>query len=255
VVLSEEQSVPSPGTTVPAPKRIGTQVLRPRQQVEAQIRAAILSGAVRSGERLPSEAELARQFDVSRSTLREALGSLSAQNLITKTPGAGGGSFVRSVDTSSLQTVLTDSMHNLLTLGSIDFEEVALVRQHLEVPGVRLAAENRTEEDLERLREIVGLQKAVAVEDPRVPDLDAQFHGAVAEASGNRVLSSFVRALHHETEPVHYLDLSPEVGRTTVRQHLDIVRAVAAGDPDAAEQAVIDHLSYLRGHLLRWRSR
>lgn len=236
-------------------KTIGKKVLRPRQQVEDQIKAAILSGSLRGGDRLPGEVELARQFEVSRTTVREALRSLSTQNLIIKTPGAGGGSFVQRIDHSSLRSVVVDSVHNLLALGSIDFEEVAIVRQHLEVPAVRLAAVNRTAEDLQELREIVDLQKRISVEDPRVPALDEQFHGAVARASGNRVLTSFVSALHLETEPVHYLDLSPEVGRTTVQQHQRIVRAVADQDPAAGEAAMVEHLTYLRKHLLTYQRR
>lgn len=234
---------------------IGKKVLRPRQQVEDQIKAAILSGSLRPGDRLPGELELARQFAVSRTTVREALRSLSTQNLITKTPGAGGGSFVQKVDHSALRSALVDSVHHLLALGTIEFEEVALVRQHLEVPAVRLAAAHRSEDDLQELRDIVALQKSISVEDPRVPGLDEQFHGAIARASGNRVLASFVSALHFETEPVHYLDLSPEVGRTTVRQHQKIVRALAEQDPAAAEEAMIEHLTYLREHLLAYQQR
>jgi len=241
--------------SVKASVAIGEKALRPRQQVEDQIKAAILSGALRSGDRLPGEVELARQFAVSRTTVREALRSLSTQNLIIKTPGAGGGSFVRSLDHSTLRRVLADSVHNLLALGSIEFDEVAIVRQHLEVPAVRLAAVNRTAEDLEELRDIVALQKLISVEDPRVPALDEQFHGTIARASGNRVLASFVSALHLETEPVHYLDLSPEVGRTTVRQHQRIVRAIGEQNPDAGEEATIEHLTYLREHFLAYRQR
>lgn len=210
---------------------------------------AILSGELKSGDMLPPEAELARQFNVSRTTLREALRSLTTQGLIYKIPGSRGGNFVQSVDHHSLGSVVIDSVHNLLKLGSIEFAEVAEVRQYLEVPSVRLAAINRTEEDLKRLRDIVGRQKSASVDSPEVPELDAQFHSLIAQASGNRVLASFVAALHHETEPVHYLDLSPEVGRTTVRQHSAIVEAIAAKDPDAAEAAIVEHLTYLRRHL------
>ncbi|MQA11442.1 MAG: FCD domain-containing protein [Pseudonocardiaceae bacterium] len=230
-------------------KLIGQRVLRPRQQVEERIRAAIFSGDLRSGERLPAEAELARQFEVSRTTVREALRSLTTQNLIDKVPGAGGGSFVRSIDHHSLGTLLQESLHNLLTLGSLGGEEVAMVRQYLEVPSTRLAAEHRTEEDLNELREIVEQQRTISVDDPNVPDLDERFHAAIARASGNRVLGSFVHALHRETEPVHYLDLSPSVGKTTVKQHQKIVKAIAERDPDAAEAAIVEHLGYLRKHL------
>jgi GntR family transcriptional regulator, transcriptional repressor for pyruvate dehydrogenase complex len=228
---------------------IGQKVLRPREQVEQRVRAMILEGELQIGERLPSEAELARQFNVSRTTIREALRSLSAQNLIDKVPGAGGGSFVRSVDHRSLGTLLQESLNNLLQLGTLGWTEVAMVRQYLEVPSARLAAVNRSEDELRALEAIVERQKHITVDDPEVPDLDAQFHAAIADASGNRVLAAFVHALHRETEPVHYLDLSPEVGRETVRQHRDIVKALAVGDPDGAETAVITHLTYLRDHV------
>lgn len=228
---------------------IGQKVLRPREQVEERIRLAILSGELKTGDILPPEAELARQFGVSRTTVREALRSLTTQRLIYKVPGSRGGNFVQHIDHSSLGSAVIDSVHNLLTIGSIDFTEVAEVRQYLEIPSVRLAAANRTKADLERLRDIVRRQKAASVDDPEVPKLDEQFHTLIAQASGNRVLASFVSALHHETEPVHYLDLSPEVGRATVRQHKAIVDAIADHDCDAAEDAIVKHLTYLRKHL------
>lgn len=229
---------------------IGRKVLRPRQQVEKRIREAILTGELKGGEMLPPESELARQFNVSRTTLREALRALATQRLITKIPGARGGNLVQSVDHHSLGRVLIESMENLLALGSIEFEEVSQVRQYLEVPAVRLAAQHRTEEDLRLLGKIVDAQKAATISDPSVPELDAQFHSHIAQASGNRVLSSFVRALHKGSEPVHYLDLSPEVGRQTVRQHQAILTAIVERDPDAAEAAIVRHLTYLRENLL-----
>lgn len=210
---------------------------------------AILSGELKTGDLLPPEAELARQFSVSRTTVREALRSLTTQRLIYKVPGSRGGNFVQHIDHSSLGTAVIDSVHNLLTIGSIDFTEVAEVRQYLETPSVRLAAANRSNDDLERLRDIVRRQKTASVDDPEVPKLDEQFHTLIAQASGNRVLASFVAALHHETEPVHYLDLSPEVGRATVRQHRAIVDAIDDQDPEAAEDAIVNHLTYLRKHL------
>lgn len=228
---------------------IGRKVLRPREQVEERIRVAILSGELKTGDVLPPEAELARQFSVSRTTVREALRSLTTQGLIYKVPGSRGGNFVQLIDHHSLGSAVIDSVHKLLTLGSIEFTEVAEVRQYLEIPAVRLAAANRSPEDLERLRDIVRRQKTASVDDPEVPTLDERFHTLIAQASGNRVLASFVSALHHETEPVHYLDLSPDVGRATVRQHKAIVDAIAGQNADAAEDAIVRHLTYLRKHL------
>ncbi|MEV8638687.1 FadR/GntR family transcriptional regulator [Streptosporangium sp. NPDC051023] len=232
-----------------ARKVIGRAVMRPRQQVEETIRAAILSGELGVGEVLPPEAELARQFNVSRTTLREALRVLTSQRLITKVPGARGGNFVQSVDYQSLGDVMTDAVNNLLALGSIRFEEVADVRRYLEIPSVRLAAEHRSEDELIELTEIVERQKSASVDDPEIPRLDRQFHTTIARASGNRALAGLVAALHQTTEPVHYLDLSKEVGRETVKQHVAILKAIESRDPQAAEAAIVTHLTYLQEHI------
>ncbi|MFF5110337.1 FadR/GntR family transcriptional regulator [Streptosporangium sp. NPDC000509] len=230
------------------PRALGQAVVRPRQQVEDRIRRAILDGELKRGERLPSETELARQFEVSRTTVREALRSLSTQNFIEKVPGAGGGSFVRAVDHEALSEMLSESMKNLLSLGSIGADEVQSVREYLEVPAVRLAAGHRSAEDLAQMHRIIERQKSVRVTDPSVPQLDVDFHSAVARASGNRVLGSFVQALHEQTMPVRFLDLSEQVGAETVLQHLQIVKAIEAGDEDAAQNAMVTHLRYLQAH-------
>jgi DNA-binding GntR family transcriptional regulator len=59
------------------------------------------------------------------------------------------------------------------------------------------------------------------------------------------VLASFVGALHRVIRPALYVDISPEVGKKTVSQHLAIVRAVEKGDPDASAAAMEAHLDYL----------
>ncbi|MFT4288271.1 FadR/GntR family transcriptional regulator [Nocardioides sp.] len=228
---------------------IGQKVLRPRQQVEESLRKAILSGQLRSGERLPPETELARQFSVSRPTIREALSALETQGLINKVPGAGGGSFVQTVDHHALGQVVQESMHNLIQLGSVNFNEVSLVRQYLEIPAASLAARNRTDEDVAELKDIIDEQRSRSVDDPLIADLDARFHIAIARMSGNRILASLVYALHSESEPVAYLDLSPDVGRQTFAQHVAIVKAITVQDPEAAQAAVTEHLTYLREHI------
>ncbi|MGQ4598915.1 FCD domain-containing protein [Nocardia sp. R6R-6] len=228
---------------------LGHRVLRPRQQVEEALRTAVLSGQLRTGERLPPETELARQFRVSRPTIREALSALETQGLIRKAQGAGGGSFVQTVDHHALGEIVQESVHNLLQLGTVSFDEVAMVRQHLEVPSAILAARNRTDADIAELRQLLDEQRTRSVDDPAVPELDAQFHIAIARISGNRVLAALVYAVHRESEPVSYLDLSAEVGRETYLQHESIVHAIAEGDSAAAEQAITAHLTYLRNHI------
>jgi GntR family transcriptional regulator, transcriptional repressor for pyruvate dehydrogenase complex len=220
-------------------------VRRAREQVETQLREAILSGTFRRGDKLPSEVELSRSFSVSRTTVREALRSLASEGLISKMPGASGGSFVQVVDHQSLGLLLGETMQTTLRFGSINHDEVASVRRMLEIPSAGLAAEHRADADLELLDNILARQKGLTVESPEVPGLDVGFHAAIAEASKNRVLSSFVFALHRVTRPVRFLDLSPEVGKATVAQHAAIVRAIKDADPQAAARAMTKHLDYL----------
>jgi len=220
-------------------------VRRPREQVEAQIREAILSGAFRQGEKLPSETALAEQFAVSRTTVREALRSLAAGGLIAKIPGVAGGSFVQSVDHRALSSALGDSLENILRIGSITRAEVDQLRRLLEVPCAALAAEHRSEEQLREIEGILSEEKGTTVEDPAVPELDIAFHTAVAEASANRPLAAFVRALHRLERPVESLRLSPHIGRRAVLQHMAVVRALRAREPVAASEAMGEHLEYV----------
>ena len=231
------------------PLVLGTKVLRPRQQVEEALRRAVLDGKLQTGDRLPAETELARQFSVSRPTIREALSALEAHGLVRKVPGAGGGSYVQAVDHTALGQVVQESMHNLLRLGSVSYEEVAMVRQHLEIPSAILATKHRTKADLDELNEILKEQKSRTVADPLIAELDARFHTAIARMSGNRVLASLVYALHRESEPVGYLDLSAKVGKDTFTQHERIVRAITEHDEQAVEEAITAHLTYVREHL------
>lgn len=223
-------------------------VQRPRQQVETQIREAIRSGILGPGHKLPSEMALAQDFGVSRTTVREALRTLVADGLVQKVPGAGGGSFVRSLNHESFSEELGQDLENLLRVGSFGYNEASQVRRFLEVPSARLAAMNRTEKDLETLQQVIAEEKAISYDDPAVAELDIRFHSAISQASGNRVVAAFVGALHQVAHPVHHLHLDAEVGRRTFRQHVAIVRAIESGDPRASEQAMLTHLDYLEKH-------
>jgi GntR family transcriptional regulator, transcriptional repressor for pyruvate dehydrogenase complex len=224
-------------------------VLRPRQQVENQLRSAILSGTFRRGDRLPSETQLAEQLRVSRATVREALRSLAQAGLIRKESGVKGGSFVQDFDHHTLGNILVERLGNTLELGSITYAEVDAFRNILEVPTVRLAAKHRTEEHLLALRDVVEHEKRATVTDPAIPGYNKQFHTILADASGNRVLAAFVAALHRLTRPLEFINTSPEVGRQAVVHHIEIVAAVKAQQEDAAAEAMHKHLDYLREHV------
>ncbi len=224
------------------------QVVRPRQQVERQLREAIMSGQFGQGDKLPPETELAELFGVSRPTVREALGALVSSGLIRKVPGVAGGSFVNTVTPDSLGRMLSESVDTILRLGTLHIGELTEVRKVLEVPSARWAAKNRTDAEIATLHSIVDMQRTTTVDDPKIPEYDFEFHTTIGQASGNRLLASFVSAVHGATHPVEYLEVTPEVGVNTVKQHIAIVSAIEAGDVKAAGKAMETHLDYVLRH-------
>jgi GntR family transcriptional regulator, transcriptional repressor for pyruvate dehydrogenase complex len=221
------------------------QVTRPRDQVEQQIREAILAGQFAQGEKLPPETELAQQFGVSRPTVREALGALVSAGLIRKIPGVAGGSFVNTVTPDSLSQMLSESMDTILRLGALDVAELTSVRRVLEVPAAEWAAKHRQESHLGTLHAIVQKQRDTTINDPDIPSYDLAFHTTIGHASGNRLLAAFIAAVHESTHPAQYLHVTKEVGRRTVKQHMAILAAIENQEAEAAADAMADHLDYV----------
>jgi len=223
-------------------------VQRPRQQVETQIKRAIVEGKLKDGERLPAEQALAQSFNVSRATIREALRSLVEGGLLEKGAGTTSGLYVQSVDHNSFSRIVSERLSSVLDIGSVSPEEVAGFRDLLEVPSARLAAEFRSDKNLANLHDIIDRERSIAYNDPAIPELNAQFHCEIANASGNRVLDAFVSALHRTAHPLTLVNITEELGRDSVIHHANVYRAIEKRDPDAAAEAMQRHLSYLRGH-------
>ncbi|MFV9431616.1 FadR/GntR family transcriptional regulator [Rhodococcus aetherivorans] len=223
-------------------------VKRPRKQVEDQLAKAILSGQFAHGEKLPPESQLANLFEVSRPTVHQALEGLSKRGLIRRVPGTSGGSFVNSVTQEGLSNLLSESLSTTLRLGTLEIAELTEVRELLEIPAAALAAKHREDYHLDILRTIVDKQRKASTSDPSVPALDHQFHSTIAQASGNRFLAALVRSVHSTSQPVSFLDLSEDVGRATVKQHVAILRAIEAGDFEAASQEMATHLEFVKEH-------
>ncbi|UKA60462.1 FadR/GntR family transcriptional regulator [Arthrobacter sp. FW306-2-2C-D06B] len=225
-------------------------IQRPRQQVQNQIKHAILEGSLRDGDRLPAETSLAQSFNVSRATIREALRSLIESGLLVKGPGTTSGLYVQSVDHNSLSRAVSERLSSVLDIGSVTPAEVSNFRDLLEVPSARLAAEHRTDENLAKLHEIIDQERSTTFDDPAIPELNAQFHSEIANASSNRVLAAFVSALHRTAHPLAFVHTDEQLGKESVAHHIQLYRAIKAQDPAGAADAMQGHLNYLREHAI-----
>lgn len=222
-----------------------------RTRIERHVRELIETGAIAPGERLPTERELADRLGVSRVPIREAIRTLSAQGLIEVRERRG--MFVAERDVEATVDELTEA----LLRQRVAFDELFAVRQLLEPASARWAAEHATAEGIATLREIHARMARATHADP--PDRDTirwcdhELHLALATCSGNsllrRVLAS-IQGLHTE----HVAGARRLIGRAdeALEDHRRIIDAVAAGDPDAAEAAMVEHLARV-GRANSWR--
>lgn len=217
-----------------------------QEQVADQLRGLIVSGRLRPGERLPPELELARELAVSRPTVREALRSLSAQNLIRTVKGPTGGSFVTLPTVDHISEFMRSSLALLAESESVTLEHLLQARELVEVPAARLAAELRRPEALERLAETVP-DDALELPLEHQFTLNTEFHAAVVDACGNVLLSIALQPIFSVLR-THLQRSALPAGfhRAMHDQHREIGALIAAGDPDAAAEAMQQHLDYLR---------
>lgn len=202
----------------------------------------ILSGELSPGSPLPSEPEIARQADVSRLTVREALKTLQAQNIVTVRRGLG--TFVNHVNEwTGLEAILRAASR-----GSGD--EVALrlleVRRMVETGSAELAARNAREEHFAAMRTaIADLEEAHAAGDlDRVTVADLAFHDAVLRASANPFLPALLGQLGNLLYSTRReTSAFSEVQRHAIHHHHRVLEAIETRDPEVARKAMDDHIT------------
>ncbi len=215
-----------------------------------KIKSMIVSGALRPGDRLPKEADLATDLGLSRSSLREAVRALSLVNILDVRRGDG--TYVTSLKPPLLLEALTfivDFHHDDTVL------EFLQVRRILEPAAVALAAERISAEQGEDLRRLLdGLGPHPEVEALLANDLE--FHRRIAEASGNSVLRSLLDTLSGPTTRARVwrgLTQACAVDRT-LAEHRAILDALIGHDPEAARSWATVHIASVEQWLTSARS-
>lgn len=172
------------------------------KQVADQLQEAILDGTLKADDRLPTEDEMAKRFQVSRPTIREALKRLAAKNLIRSRRGPTGGTFVNRLSASDLSDTLSSTSTLFVSMNHISLEEVRSTRLELESLCCKQACKNRTEEDLAQLKEELAYQRNPDISPEEFCASDVRFHRALAESSHNRMLSFVMYTLIEALQPV-----------------------------------------------------
>lgn len=216
------------------------------EHVAQAIRLCIADQGLQPGDRLGREEDLARQFGVSRPTLREALRLLAGSGRVRASKGPGGGIFVHRTVEEGLSESVSSSIALMLETAEVTLEELIATRRLFEVPLAGAAAQQATKHDIDELRH--ANQHFADTGDVA---WDAQFHRVVARTAGNRVARALGAWTFDVLQPslVAVVDLV-EYG-ALVEQHAAIVDAIDRRDVTGAEDAARAHLDYLAGLLAR----
>jgi GntR family transcriptional repressor for pyruvate dehydrogenase complex len=208
-------------------------------RITAQLENLITSNHLQPGDRLPSERELARQFGVSRTVVREAVRALVAKSLLDVQSGSG--TVVRSPSIASVSR----SVAMLMRVGGVpvDYSKVNEIRRLLEIEIVGLAAQRRTPEDLLKLE--ANLQESQAIQHDRnlFPENDVAFHLALAGATHNELFIVLLDSLSDIMLTVRETGFAtPGAAAHAIEYHTRIYELVRDQDVAQARQVMSEHL-------------
>lgn len=226
---------------------------RAYEDVAHQIRDAIVQGRLQPGDRLPSQRDLKEMFQVSRSTVLEALRMLEEADLITVRAGASGGAFVSHATADTV----ADSLLLLLSLERVSLPELAEFRERLEGGTAYWSALRASEKDLKTLEQHVSnLRRLAAAKMPWPAFLaeERKFHWAVAEFSGNRPSFATMKAITRAMEEA-YSYISPGLYDKVISDISDIYEAIRTRQPELAEERMKRHIAFFNNDMMANRAR
>lgn len=219
-------------------------VVRPSrlyEQIVQQIEASIREGRLKPGDQLPAERELAQQFGVSRTAVREAVKSLNEKGLVEAYSGRG--TFVTSGKSPSMRHTL----ESFIRSGGASWVHVAELREVLEPEMTARAATRIDEQQLVMMREAVAVMERSMVQPEAYIEADLDFHLALAEAADNplilALLDEIVGLLREQRIGIFNVNGGPQRGQF---HHKQILAAIERRDAQAASEAMKAHLNQIR---------
>jgi len=210
-------------------------------RVTKEIEKLIIDGRIEMGQRLPSERDLADQFGVSRTVVREAVRGLVAKGWLEVRPGSG--TIVRSPTAGALTQSLTLFLRGALS--EVDYTKVHEVRRLLEIEIAGLAAERATDDDLSKLAATLDEMESHRANRDLYAQSDVAFHTALAAATHNELFPLLLDSIVDIMVEVRQLGFDvPGSSEHALSQHRAILEQVRSGNAKGARQAMRKHLDY-----------
>ena len=203
-----------------------------------RFRSLIRQGALKPGERLPSERVLAEQLHVSRSSVREAIRSLELQGLVVSKRGSG-----TFIETDNLESVVS-LIASTLGTGTEALKDIFEIRHLLEPQIAAVAAERASAQEVEELEAILADQELQIAEGGTGVDADTAFHFALASATHNSALIKVVSAVEDILRRSRDQSMqAPGRAQRSLASHRSILQMVRSGNGDGARRAMEHHLT------------
>lgn len=216
------------------------------ERLADDLRSQVMSGALKVGDRLPRDSELAASYHVSRLTAREALRSLASHGLVVTRRGRGGGAFVARPSAADVSSSFSDGLALLADASRLNLPQIHEVRHMLEAPAAFLAAQRRTESDLRELRSL--LLDPDPVDAQVAYRVNLAFHESIIRAAHNPLLEVVADSVFGVISQRFSRELAPpDLHGRVVAAHQELLHHIEAGDSAAAEKAARNHLADTSG--------
>ncbi|MEL6699540.1 MAG: FadR/GntR family transcriptional regulator [Bacteroidota bacterium] len=210
----------------------------PIDKIMNQIKGLITSGQLKPGDKLPPERQLAEKLGVGRSHVRDAIRKLEFYGILKTLPQSG--TKVAGIGITALEGLISD----VLKMADTDFAALVETRVLLEQHTAYLAAERRTDEDIETIQKALEAYHEALEEGGQAIEEDLMFHLAIADASKNSVLKSLMLIITPDIiHNFNKLDIC-KGGNTfkTLKEHNCILDHIVNQSPQEASEAMREHL-------------
>ena len=222
---------------------------RVSEVVYEQIFEKISNKELKQGDRLPSERELAAQFNCGRPSVREALRMLQQDDLIEIDVGANGGAIIKhSIMESAIYPVL-----RLVGTGDISISDMIAYRKFNDTACLQMAIDNATEQDVKTLQQIMFDYEKHLNNPNKIHKIDKSFHNALAAASHNnmcllvsKIITSLSTDLYYNIAEQKDPDDVNNHNRQAFENHSRMVECIANKDKGAAEEIATEAAELLR---------
>jgi GntR family transcriptional regulator, transcriptional repressor for pyruvate dehydrogenase complex len=222
------------------------QTKRAFEHISEQIRNLVYTGAIKPGQRLPSERELAEQFQTGRLAVREAFRVLEQMGLVYIKKGKTGGAYISEFNKTVFSKSLIETIEsNMPTMG-----DLMEARACIESTIVELASQRMRPGILRALKKNISEASRLVSDGTSSAQAQIEFHILLAKAAGNITLETVLRSIMNVLQLFLFkgIEPSPEHLSKHVNDHKDILKAIQEKKTERAKKQIVEHIQYFSQH-------